>query len=265
MVAVYFVAQKTQFNMQDSQQQQTTGSGRKKVGRPLGSVPPNKLPSQLPDLAGKKFGKLSVVTGEVIRMGPPRNQAFILTQCDCGLQGLKDFSSLVSGRAGCRRCGQPINFPRWLYARCQNARERCQNPNSRYFPIYGGRGIKFNFQTASEMAFWVRDNLGLHKELSLDRINVNGNYEPGNLRWADKIMQCVNQRVRKQPRLAMWHAFRMNHPEIKYADSTLRRMLNEMSPEEIVKKYNSYSPKPKGVHGIYSTADPDIASRLKDY
>jgi hypothetical protein len=265
MVVVYFVANNKQSNMQDSLQQPTTRSGQNRVGRPLGGVPANKLPSQLPDLAGKRFGKLTVVTGEVIRMGSPRNSAYVLTKCDCGIQSLKDFSSLVSGHAGCRRCGQPKNFPHWLYARCQNAKDRCQNPKSRYFPIYGGRGIRFMFRTASEMAFWVRDNLGLHKELSLDRINVNGNYEPGNLRWADKMMQCVNQRIRKNPRLAMWHDFRLKHPEIKYADSTLRRMLNEMSAEAIVKKYHEPSPKPKGVYGIYSTADPEIASRLKDY
>lgn len=263
IVVFYFVVKRKRLTTQVWLRHRTMKSGRRKAGRPLGSVPSNKLPSQLPDLAGKRFGKLTVVTGDVVRMGPPRKTAYLLTKCDCGIQSLKEFSSLISGKAGCRRCGQPVRFPGWLYRRCQAVKERCTNPKAPEYPRYGGLGIAFRFLSASDMALWVQTNLGLHRGLSLDRIDPFGDYEPGNLRYADKFTQAQNQRIPRRPQTFRWHAFRIKYPHIRYADSTLRRMLHGMSEEEIVAKYNQYSPKPKGVYGIYSAADPVIASRLK--
>jgi hypothetical protein len=115
------------------------------------------------------------------------------------------------------------------------------------------------------MAVWVQDNLGLKKDYSLDRINNNGHYEPGNLRWATQTQQVCNARLKRKPIRAMMHSFKLKHPEVAYADSTLLNLLSRgFSTEQIIRRFNQKSVKPKGVYGIYSTADPDIASQLKD-
>lgn len=79
-------------------------------------------------------------------------------------------------------------------------RQRCTNPNSIGFSNYGGRGINFKFVSVRSFAEWVADNLGLKPSLehSIDRIDNNGNYEPGNLRWATKTEQARNKRVYKR-------------------------------------------------------------------
>jgi len=79
------------------------------------------------------------------------------------------------------------------YKAYKNARNRCFNPNNPRFSDYGGRGIKFLFTSFQQ--FFIE--LGSKpKGLSLDRIDNNGNYEPGNVRWATKQVQRNNQRRR---------------------------------------------------------------------
>lgn len=71
------------------------------------------------------------------------------------------------------------------------ARGRCNNPKNGKFKDYGGRGIKFLF-TSFEQFY---KELGPRPEgMSLDRIEVNGNYEPGNVRWAPLSVQSKNRR-----------------------------------------------------------------------
>jgi hypothetical protein len=72
-----------------------------------------------------------------------------------------------------------------------SARQRCTNPNSQNWKNYGGRGIRFLF-TSFEQFF---AELGPRPAgMSLDRKNNDGNYEPGNVRWATASEQRRNQR-----------------------------------------------------------------------
>lgn len=74
-------------------------------------------------------------------------------------------------------------------------KQRCLNPDNPSYPNYGGRGISI-FES------WIKDydlfsaHVGCPVDfgLSIDRIDVNGNYEPGNLRWATKQEQALNKR-----------------------------------------------------------------------
>ena len=84
----------------------------------------------------------------------------------------------------------------------QGIKQRCYNINERGYKWYGLRGITMyepwikNYPLFKE---WILINLGHRQEgYSIDRIDVNGNYEPGNLRWADKQTQIINRRCVKQ-------------------------------------------------------------------
>lgn len=111
------------------------------------------------------------------------------------------------------------------------------------------------------MCLWVTEHLGQHRELQIDRIDNNGHYEPGNLRWSNSSQNASH--TRKRMRNALVHKFRQEHPEIRYADSTLPHLVVKYTFEEIVERYHRKSHKPKGVYGTFSTADPFIASLSK--
>lgn len=72
--------------------------------------------------------------------------------------------------------------------------ERCENPEIPCFPRYGGRGISVCQEWEDGMIFyaWALDN-GYEKNLSIDRINNDGNYEPGNCRWVTQRINCRNK------------------------------------------------------------------------
>jgi hypothetical protein len=71
--------------------------------------------------------------------------------------------------------------------------KRCNSPKDNKYPIYGGRGITI-CNRWSEFTNFLADMGEKPKGTSLDRIDVNGNYEPSNCRWATPHEQRVNQR-----------------------------------------------------------------------
>ncbi len=78
-------------------------------------------------------------------------------------------------------------------------KQRCSNPKATGYSSYGGRGIKvcdewLNDLTAFQL--WSLAN-GFNDKLTIDRIDVNGNYEPTNCRWATTAEQGRNKRIRK--------------------------------------------------------------------
>jgi hypothetical protein len=100
--------------------------------------------------------------------------------------------------------------------------------------------------------------------MQLDRIDNDGHYEPGNLRWSTQQQNLAH--TRKRPLSAARDRFRQLYPEVRYADSTLRRLIGEgMTFEEIEDRFHNLdSFKPKGKYGTFSTPDPFIASLHKD-
>ncbi len=86
----------------------------------------------------------------------------------------------------CRRSGATSEFSIYVAAK-----QRCINPNNKDYVYYGERGIKFLFKDFEQFF----SELGKRpKRKSLDRIDNDGNYAPGNVRWATKKQQDENKR-----------------------------------------------------------------------
>lgn len=73
-------------------------------------------------------------------------------------------------------------------------KKRCQNPNNSDYPHYGGRGIKVceEWQDYANFRDWALSH-GYSDELSIDRIDVDGDYEPNNCRFISMKEQCNNR------------------------------------------------------------------------
>lgn len=84
-----------------------------------------------------------------------------------------------------------------LYALWRGMRARCLNPNHKGYPDYGGRGIKVCERWDNFAAFVEDMGEKPGPEYTLDRIDNDGDYEPGNTRWATWEEQHANKRVRR--------------------------------------------------------------------
>lgn len=80
----------------------------------------------------------------------------------------------------------------------QTMKSRCENKNRKKYKDYGGRGIKVcdEWQEAINFVSWALQN-GYKKGLQIDRINVNGDYEPNNCRWVTPKENARNRRNTK--------------------------------------------------------------------
>jgi len=90
-----------------------------------------------------------------------------------------------------RRSGRTSEYACWAHMK-----ERCSNPDCKAYKYYGERGITVCKRWETFENFFDEMGKKPYKNYSLDRINNDGNYEPGNCRWTDWVTQRNNQRKR---------------------------------------------------------------------
>lgn len=165
------------------------------------------------DLSGNRYGKLVVLR---YSHNDNRRKSYWVCRCDCGNETVVSGSNLKSGNSSSCGCGELENRKRLMdaftethlkhgqsYSRIHriwsHMIDRCLNPKCGDYPLYGGRGISVCPAWLGTDGFenfykWAA-SVGYSDELTIDRKDVNGNYEPSNCRWSDAEGQANNRRT----------------------------------------------------------------------
>jgi hypothetical protein len=151
------------------------------------------------DLTGKRFGRLVVIRrAENIKAGVPR----WFCRCDCGQECKIAGEYLRKGDTkSCGCLSIEVNGARFRTHGKTETREhliwramktRCSNPRQPGWKRYGGRGIKVCDRWADSFELFLEDMGECPKGYTIERINVDGNYEPSNCKWIQRSEQGKN-------------------------------------------------------------------------
>ena len=153
------------------------------------------------ELIGKKFNSLTIKERVYeTKSGKKTNKRYFRCVCDCGNETIVFLHDLKSGGTKTCGCSKVKKFKTHgmsdtrIYGIWTDMKQRCLNKNSVAYKWYGGCGVTICDEWKNDfMNFynWAINN-GYKEDLTLDRIDSKGNYEPENCRWADSYTQLNN-------------------------------------------------------------------------
>ena len=162
--------------------------------------------SKVNDLTGRTFGRLKVLKRD---KQDKYYNIFWLCECQCGVKSNTGFRFKSGATQSCGCLNRELSGKRIgnlsrthgyankerLYEIWKNMKYRCYNENDNRFKHYGGKGVKVcNEWKDDYLSFrnWSMTS-GYNDNLSIDRINNDGDYKPSNCRWVDNKTQANNQ------------------------------------------------------------------------
>ena len=214
------------------------------------------------DRAGIKYGRLTAIRIDEEKTQASnvkkRRGAFWVCQCECGntLTVRGNMLGKQTKSCGClkkERDGE--NLGRLTHGKSHSRlatiwyhmNGRCHNPDDYNYHRYGAKGVtvceawRTDFLTFEK---WALLN-GYKENLSIDRIEVDGNYEPSNCRWAGFDVQLNNKRDTlwleyQGEMMSLKQAYNLAEPLITYQTVKSRYHKGERNPEELFKKNRKY-------------------------
>jgi hypothetical protein len=153
------------------------------------------------DLTNQRFGRLTALLPV---KKPWSSKYYWACRCDCGREVETIGSNLLRGNSTSCGCAKneavgALNFQHGMsktrmFKIWAGIRKRCNNPNMTSYSHYGGRGIRVCERWDTFIQFYLDMKEGYADNLSLERINPNGDYEPSNCKWATAKQQARNKR-----------------------------------------------------------------------
>lgn len=154
--------------------------------------------SQKMDLTGHRYGMLDVLYFDEINTDRTR----WICKCDCGETCSVALTELRAGKTkSCGCLGRSAHITHGMtgtrpYSIYKNMLKRCDYEfDETTYNLYGGRGITYDPKWSTFEGFWEDMQEGYDDNLTLDRIDVNGNYTKENCRWVTGSIQSYNQRI----------------------------------------------------------------------